>query len=214
MLTAAFTYAQEAHAGQKRRGYPMIAHLMGVASLALVFGANEDEAIAALLHDAVEDCGGRQRLVDIRNIFGDVVAEIVDGCTDDYEDPPDLGANANRLTLLVCRKFQRLRCLFPRRTSSAMLKSCCASIVWMVPRCGMLTRADAKGDFGITGHSPALFLNIVGRRPSLLSIFAELKSWKISKPSLFRTKPDHGAGDPCVRPRLRGAMFFLRSAKR
>ncbi len=86
-FAGAFAYAQEAHAGQKRRGCPIIAHLMGVSSVALFFGANEDEAIAALLHDAAEDCGGRQRLVDIRKKFGDVVAEIVDGCTDTYEDP-------------------------------------------------------------------------------------------------------------------------------
>jgi len=53
-----------------------------VASIALEYGANEDEAIAALLHDAVEDAGGRARLEDIRRRFGDTVAAIVDECTD------------------------------------------------------------------------------------------------------------------------------------
>jgi (p)ppGpp synthase/HD superfamily hydrolase len=51
------------------------------------YGANETEAIAALLHDAVEDCGGANRLRDIERKFGKAVAKIVDGCTDTYETP-------------------------------------------------------------------------------------------------------------------------------
>lgn len=51
------------------------------------YGANETEAIAALLHDAVEDCGGERRLRDIEKKFGKTVAKIVDGCTDTYETP-------------------------------------------------------------------------------------------------------------------------------
>jgi GTP pyrophosphokinase len=64
-----------------------MAHLLGVASIALEYGAKEDEAIAALLHDAVEDAGGVERLDDIRKRFGDVVANIVDECTDAYTIP-------------------------------------------------------------------------------------------------------------------------------
>jgi (p)ppGpp synthase/HD superfamily hydrolase len=80
----ALVYACVAHADQKRKGtaIPYIAHLLSVAALALEYGANEDETIAALLHDAVEDAGGRPRLDDIRSTFGDDVADIVDGCTD------------------------------------------------------------------------------------------------------------------------------------
>lgn len=55
---------------------------MGVASIALEYGADEDEAIAALLHDAIEDQGGAQAREDIRRHFGDTVVEIIDGCTD------------------------------------------------------------------------------------------------------------------------------------
>jgi len=51
-----------------------------VASIALEYGANE--AIAALFHDAVEDAGGLDRLEDIKHRFGDLVASIVDECTD------------------------------------------------------------------------------------------------------------------------------------
>lgn len=71
-----------AHQVRKGSGVPYIAHLLGVASIALENGANEDEAIAALLHDAGEDAGGDGRIADIRLRFGDVVADIVQGCTD------------------------------------------------------------------------------------------------------------------------------------
>jgi GTP pyrophosphokinase len=66
---------------------PYIAHLLGVASIVLDDGGSEDEAIAALLHDAAEDCGGRPRLDDIRARFGDAVAKIVEDCTDSWETP-------------------------------------------------------------------------------------------------------------------------------
>jgi (p)ppGpp synthase/HD superfamily hydrolase len=92
-LTARFDLALQytalVHAGQTRKGggTPYLAHLLGVASLALEYGADEDEAIAALLHDAVEDAGGAGRLADIRGRFGGRVAEIVWGCTDSDATP-------------------------------------------------------------------------------------------------------------------------------
>ena len=61
---------------------PYIAHLLGVAGLVLEDGGGEDEAIAALLHDAVEDQGGQPRLDDIRRRFGDRVAAIVRAASD------------------------------------------------------------------------------------------------------------------------------------
>ena len=60
---------------------------MGVASLVLEFGGDEDLAIAALLHDVVEDCGGAPMLKEVRRKFGSRVAKIVDGCTDSDTDP-------------------------------------------------------------------------------------------------------------------------------
>jgi (p)ppGpp synthase/HD superfamily hydrolase len=80
----ALLYASAVHGGQKRKGtdIPYLAHLLGAASVALELGADEDQAIAALLHDAVEDQGGRPRLEDIRARFGDGVAAIVSHCTD------------------------------------------------------------------------------------------------------------------------------------
>jgi (p)ppGpp synthase/HD superfamily hydrolase len=86
---AAFAYAREAHATHHRKGSgaPYIGHLMGVASIVIDDGGDEDEAIAALLHDAAEDSGGRARLDDIRRQFGDAVARIVEDCTDAWTQP-------------------------------------------------------------------------------------------------------------------------------
>ncbi len=80
----ALIYAAQLHAKQARKGtnIPYISHLLGVASIALEHGADEDEAIAALLHDAIEDQGGDVTRQEIRRRFGDRVTEIVDGCTD------------------------------------------------------------------------------------------------------------------------------------
>jgi len=85
----AFLFAAEKHTGQVRKASttPYIAHLMGVSSLALEFGGDEDMAIAALLHDVVEDCGGAPMLKAVKRRFGSRVAKIVDGCTDSDRDP-------------------------------------------------------------------------------------------------------------------------------
>lgn len=84
----ALQLAWKLHDGQLRKGttIPYVSHLIAVSSLALEHGANEDEAIAALLHDAVEDAGGRPTLELIRERFGPAVADIVEGCTDSYEE--------------------------------------------------------------------------------------------------------------------------------
>ncbi len=88
----AFLFAAEKHAGQVRKASttPYIAHLMGVASLVLEYGGDEDIAIAALLHDVVEDCGGASMLQEVKRTFGTRVAKIVDGCTDSdtFPKPP------------------------------------------------------------------------------------------------------------------------------
>ncbi len=88
----AFQFAAEKHGGQARKTttVPYIAHLMGVTSLVLEFGGDEDLAIAALLHDVVEDCGGAPMLKEVEQQFGKRVAEVVEGCTDSdvYPKPP------------------------------------------------------------------------------------------------------------------------------
>lgn len=85
----ALQYAARLHGRQirKRTERPYIGHLLGVASIVIEYGGDEEMAIAALLHDAVEDQGGLPRLREIRRKFGKRVAEIVDGCTDAYSEP-------------------------------------------------------------------------------------------------------------------------------
>lgn len=84
----ALLFASQVHREQERKktGIPYISHLLGVAAIVLDYGGDEDMGIAALLHDAVEDHGGRTMLRAIEQIFGARVAKIVDGCTDSYGD--------------------------------------------------------------------------------------------------------------------------------
>ena len=88
-LQRAFRYAAGKHAGQTRKqtAVPYLSHLMAVASLVLEAGGDEDLAIAALLHDVVEDCGGTPTLRDVEKKFGPRVARVVEGCTDTVLDP-------------------------------------------------------------------------------------------------------------------------------
>src|SRR4051794_19284551 len=113
----ALEIAFDLHATQERKGsgVPYFAHLAGVSSLVLEYGGNEDEAIAGLLHDAVEDQGGRGVLSRIATLFGDQVARIVEGCTDTMETPKP----AWRI-----RKEQYLRHL-PSAPASIQLVSAC-----------------------------------------------------------------------------------------
>ncbi len=85
----AVEFAADKHGGQTRKAstIPYLAHLIGVASLVLEAGGDEDLAIAALLHDVVEDCGGAPMLKEVHRHFGGRVAKIVDGCTDAYAIP-------------------------------------------------------------------------------------------------------------------------------
>jgi len=84
----ALLFAAQVHRNQDRKksGIPYLSHLMGVASIVLDYGGDEDMGIAALLHDAAEDHGGKAMLNAIEQMFGKRVARIVDGCTDSYGD--------------------------------------------------------------------------------------------------------------------------------
>ena len=87
----AVAYASTLHATQTRKTttIPYISHLLGVSSLVLEAGGDEDLAIAALLHDGPEDQGGQATLHEIRTKFGDRVAYIVEGCTDSFAEDPE-----------------------------------------------------------------------------------------------------------------------------
>jgi (p)ppGpp synthase/HD superfamily hydrolase len=85
----ALVLANRLHWDQTRKATPIpyVGHLLGVASLVVEDGGTEDEVIAALLHDAVEDQGGAETLASLRRRFGDAVADIVDACSDTDQQP-------------------------------------------------------------------------------------------------------------------------------
>ena len=89
MFEEALEYAARVHRDQTRKGtrIPYVTHLLAVASIVGENGGTEVEVVAALLHDAPEDQGGEARLADIRERFGEEVAEIVADNTESYEDP-------------------------------------------------------------------------------------------------------------------------------
>jgi (p)ppGpp synthase/HD superfamily hydrolase len=82
--TSAVDYARRVHADDTRKGtdIPYLSHVLAASALVLEAGGTEDQAIAALLHDAAEDHGGQDRLDDIRNEFGTDVANLVEACSD------------------------------------------------------------------------------------------------------------------------------------
>jgi HD domain len=88
-FSKALVYAELKHHDQVRKGgeIPYFGHLMAVAGLVINDNGSEEQAIAALLHDAVEDAGGPATLAEIKANFGDVVARIVDECSDTDETP-------------------------------------------------------------------------------------------------------------------------------
>ena len=100
----ALTYASRHHRNQLRKGsrVPYMSHLMTVSALVLEHGGSEDQAIAALLHDAVEDAPageGPAVLAEIRERFGAPVASIVEACSD------GLDADGNRQGSWLVRKL-------------------------------------------------------------------------------------------------------------
>lgn len=83
----ALSLAARLHRSQTRKGsdIPYVSHLMAVSALVIEYGGDEDQAIAALLHDAVEDQGGQDTADMIRATFGDRVADIVLACSDSIQ---------------------------------------------------------------------------------------------------------------------------------
>lgn len=88
-FTKAFLYAADLHQNQNRKGSdtPYISHLMAVASIVMRFGGDDEDVIAALLHDAVEDQGGQAIRNEIEHSYGKRVADIVIACSDTDQIP-------------------------------------------------------------------------------------------------------------------------------
>lgn len=85
----ALSFSNALHHKQVRKGagVPYFSHLMAVSASVLEYGGGETEAVAALLHDAAEDCGGKPMLEKVRGMFGEDVATIVESCTDTFDEP-------------------------------------------------------------------------------------------------------------------------------
>ncbi len=125
----AVDYARIAHAAQVRKGsgIPYVYHPLAVASLVIEFGGNEDQAIVAVLHDVVEDCGQAHAAI-IRAQFGNAVADIVEACTDGTaEGKPrtqiptpnaKTGCSESSLTSRISAMLRTTLCWFPLATSS------------------------------------------------------------------------------------------------
>jgi (p)ppGpp synthase/HD superfamily hydrolase len=122
----ALQYAARVHAAQRKESddQPYIAHLLRVTGFVMEDGGSENEAIAALLHDAPEDQGGQARLAEIRQRFGEAVAKLVNECTDSFLEskPPwrqrkeryvsDLGdSSSGALRVSLADKLDNVRTL-------------------------------------------------------------------------------------------------------
>jgi (p)ppGpp synthase/HD superfamily hydrolase len=99
----ALELAAQAHRQQRRKGssVPYIGHLLGVCAMVIEEGGGETEAIAALLHDIVEDQGGSERLAEVRSRFGEAVATIVEACSDRIDRENELPWRERKATYLA-----------------------------------------------------------------------------------------------------------------
>ena len=112
-IDAAYAYADELHAGQKRlSGEPYISHPLAVATIVVELGLDTDSVCAALLHDTVEDCSDKTNLGIVREKFGADVALLVDGLTKlvliDVEDKQEANIENIRKMLLAMSKDIRV----------------------------------------------------------------------------------------------------------
>ena len=122
----AVSYAAEAHRDQVRKSTNIayISHPLGVSALVLEVGGDEDQAIAGLLHDVAEDCGGETRLLEIDQLFGHRVAQIVRGCSDslvasDVEKAPWLDRKKAHIEHLKFSDFDTLLVTAADKTHNA-----------------------------------------------------------------------------------------------
>jgi GTP pyrophosphokinase len=168
----AFLYASVVHADQRRKGtaIPYISHLMLVAGTVLDHGGDEDEAIAALLHDAPEDRGGQKRLDDIGRRFGEQVVRIVLGCTDTLVRPKPEVNERRRQYLAHLRAEQDLSIL-------------------LVSAADKLTNARAILR-DLRAHGDHVFARFNTGREGTLDYYRELAGIFSDKESLFETKDD------------------------
>ena len=150
----ALIYATRVHGGQlrKKTRIPYIGHLLGVAAIAMEYGANETEAIGALLHDAVEDCGGPARQREIEEMFGKEVGEIVAGCTDTDQTPKPPCRKGRKNTSRTWKRRRLRPGWSPPPTSCTMRGRSWTICAKMAMRSGRDLMAARRGRFGITAR--------------------------------------------------------------
>ena len=151
----AFLFAAQKHGLQTRKktGIPYISHLMSVAAIVLEAGGDEEEAIAALLHDVVEDCGGRPMLREVADRFGSDVARMVEGCTDSFEDPkPSWRQRKEEYLRRLPKEHSRHAGGFPRLTKSTMLVLFSGTTGFTERPFGRDSTAVARGRSGTIGR--------------------------------------------------------------
>ncbi len=165
-FTEAIDYARIAHAAQFRKGsgIPYLYHLLGVASLVLEYGGNEDQAIAGLLHDVLEDCGEAHKAT-IRAQFGDVVGAIVEACTDGTVEGKAQAESGG--TALDHWRERKLNYLAHLRTESAE--------ALLVSGCDKLHNARAiLGDLEDPAVGIAVFERFTAKRDGTLRYYQSL----------------------------------------
>ena len=148
----ALAYSFALHASQRRKGsdVPYVSHLLGVAAIVLEHGASEDEAIAALLHDAIEDQGGAPLRQEICDRFGPMVAEIVDGCTDADTTPKPPWRAQGSVPGAVCPANARRSIWSVPPTSCTTCARSCTIIARSASPCGNTSTAAVTARCGIT----------------------------------------------------------------
>ena len=156
-FSEALSYVAALHAEQRRKvsGEPYLSHLLAVAAIVMEYGGNEDEAIAALLHDAVEDQGGVATLEEIRRRFGATVAEIVEGCSDAAESPKPPWRQRKEAHIARLRDASAsVRLVVGGRQAAQRPLRSCASIAAAASRYGPSFTAAATARSGTTAPWP------------------------------------------------------------
>jgi HD domain len=151
----ALAYVYEKHGAQTRKGgdIPYLGHLLTVAGFVIDADGTEAQAIAALLHDAAEDQGGEPTLAEIRDKFGDEVADIVDECSDTVETPKPPWRERSSVTSTTCprRRTEPSWCRWP--TSCTTLMRSCVTSVRTATSCGNgSTSRTRNSTCGTTAH--------------------------------------------------------------
>ena len=148
----ALVYASELHRTQTRKGsgFPYVSHLLMVTAIVIENGGDEDTAIAALLHDAMEDQGGEATLAVIRQRWGDRVAEVVRECSDNEGEPKRAWIDRKRDFVSAIATLTPGRAWWRSPTSCTTCAASWRIIETRASRSGRGSTAGAMGRSGTT----------------------------------------------------------------